>query len=395
MTLFLLGCAALLLLSALFFLLPLRRGRFEDDGTEANLDWYRVRQEELAGEPDESLREDLQLRLLEDRQQGSAAAGSMAARGAFPLWVLPLFMLLFSVALYYRLGAAPDVVIARGLDALDENTSEQQMQRLMDSIRARSARRPGNLSYTALLGRLYLGQGDYARAAAFYGDLARAAPQDPQALAMAAQAEYLARNRELTPQAQMWAEQALAADPHQRTALGLLGMASYESGRYRAAIEYWERLLDMELPGSEGAQMIAGVIRSARSRLGDAAPAAGPADAAAPGPGVTVRVSFPAGADFAASDTVFVLARNALTDSRMPVAVQRLSAGQLPVTLRLDDSKSMAGQKLSELDAVMVLVQVSPDGRPGEANATWLGSLGPLEPSLDPQPRDIVLAPRG
>ena len=78
----------------------------------------------------------------------------------------------------------------------------------------------------------------------------------------------------------------------------------------------------------------------------------------------------------------------------MPVAVQRLQAGQLPVTLRLDDRNSMAGQKLSELTAVMVFVQVSPDGRPGEASATWLGSAGPLAPSLAGEPLQITLEPR-
>ena len=49
---------------------------------------------------------------------------------------------------------------------------------------------------------------------------------------------------------------------------------------------------------------------------------------------------------------------------------------------------------LSELSAVMVFVQVSPDGRPGEASATWLGSAGPLEPSLGAKPLEIMLAPR-
>jgi cytochrome c-type biogenesis protein CcmH len=195
----------------------------------------------------------------------------------------------------------------------------------------------------------------------------------------------------------MRAEQALAVNPHQRTALGLLGMASFEQGKYRAAIEYWERLLAMEAPGSDGANMIAGVIRTARERLGDAPagqPAAQPVqESQAPGgAGVTVRVNAPQGID--PGDTVFVLARNADSDSRMPIAVRRLSAAQLPVTLRLDDSSSMAGQKLSETESVLVVVQVSPDGRPGEASASWLGQAGPLAPAVDAEPIEILLRRR-
>ncbi len=97
----------------------------------------------------------------------------------------------------------------------------------------------------------------------------------------------------------------------------------------------------------------------------------------------------------AATDTVFILARNAASDSRMPIAVQRLQAGQLPVTLRLDDSNSMAGQKLSATESVLVVVQVSPTGTPGEAGATWLGQAGPLAPSADLSPLQILLQPKG
>lgn len=413
MTVFVLVCAALLLVAALFCLWPGAGRRLSAaDQRAANLAWYRLRQAELAGEGDEALKEDVRLRLLEDEQQGKAgnAASDIepeAPGGRFPRWPLLLFLVLFSSGAYYLLGSAPDVMIARQLQSLGESSTPDDMQALMESVQRRSAQRPDNLAYVALLGRYYMGEEDYARAAAVYSELATAAPGDAQALAYAAQAEYLARGRQLTTQAQMWAEQALAIDPAQRTALGLLGMASFEQRQYRGAIEYWERLMATEPPGSQGAQMIASVIQSARAALGEApaAPHSLPAPAdqdastasatAAPGAGVTVRVSFPEDADYAPSDTVFVLARNALSDSRMPVAVQRLSAEQLPVTLRLDDSLSMAGQKLSELESVMVLVQVSPDGRPGDAGATWLGSIGPLAPSLDGAPREIVLAPRG
>ena len=203
----------------------------------------------------------------------------------------------------------------------------------------------------------------------------------------------------------MWAEQALAIQPHQRTALGLLGMASFEQQQYREAIGYWQRLLVTEQPGSESANMINGVIEAARQRLGETGETAVAAahtpqsdgaagDVAASGAGVTVRVALPEGAQVAPSDTVFVLARNAASDSRMPIAVQRLQAGQLPVTLRLDDSNSMAGQKLSATESVLVVVQVSPDGRPGEAGATWLGEAGPLAPSTALEPLEIVLQPR-
>jgi cytochrome c-type biogenesis protein CcmH len=147
--------------------------------------------------------------------------------------------------------------------------------------------------------------------------------------------------------------------------------------------------------------MIAQVMDTARQRLAEVDPAAAntmvnaasQAAATASGVGVTVRVSAPADAAIGAADTVFILARSAATGSRMPIAVQRLTGAQLPITVRLDDSNAMAGQKLSQTPSVIVAVQVSPDGRPGDDNAHWLGQIGPLVPAVDTAPRDIVLRP--
>jgi cytochrome c-type biogenesis protein CcmH len=392
---FLVICGALVLLSGLFYLIPRQRpGTVDADLERANLEWFRLRQSELAQEGNEALQADARLRLLEDEQQVAAAPTETPAAGRrFPLWLLLPLVAVASAGLYYQLGAAADVAIARQLQSLDENTTAEQMDELMQRIESRAAQRPDNLHYTALLGRYYMGQQEYASAATTYEALAQQAPEDAQALAYAAQARYLAAGRSLSDDARLRAEQALAIDPHQRTALGLLGMASFEQGNYRAAVEYWQRLLVMETPGSESARMIAGVIESARQNLGEG-PEVVETPSGAGGAGVSVHVALPDGASVNPGDTVFVLARNADSDSRMPIAVQRLQAAQLPVTLRLDDSNSMAGQKLSETPSVVVLVQVSPDGRPGEANATWMGRAGPLAPGTDSEPLAIVLSPR-
>jgi cytochrome c-type biogenesis protein CcmH len=272
------------------------------------------------------------------------------------------------------------------------------MSDLIADVEARSLQRPENLHYVSLLGRYYMGQEDYARALGHYAALVQAEPEDPQALAYAAQAEYLAAGRTLTATARLRAEQALAADARQRTALGLLGMAAFEEQQYDASIGYWTRLLALESPNSDSRQMIEQMLGASRQQLAASAREGSSPDVVAmaepavvPGAGVTVSVAVPAGATIDPADTVFILARNADSQSRMPIAVQRLTGAQLPVTLRLDDSNSMAGQKLSTASSVIVAVQVSPDGRPGEANAHWLGQAGPVTPSVDDSPLSIVL----
>ena len=75
-------------------------------------------------------------------------------------------------------------------------------------------------------------------------------------------------------------------------------------------------------------------------------------------------------------DTVFVYA---LADdgSRMPLAVQRLKAGQLPATVRLDDSMSMTpGRRLSDFSRVSVDARVSASGQARPAPGDMTGSSG-------------------
>lgn len=393
---FALSCGALILFSSLFFLLPPRkRSHSADEREAANLQWYHLRRKELADGEDQALLSDIQLRLLEDKQSLAVEESSSAPMvEKFPRWFLLPLITIASATLYYYLGAAPDVEISRQFKEISEHSEPEQMQSLIQAIELRSQQRPDNLHYRALLGRYYMGREDYTRAAEVYTSLAEDAPGDDQALAFAAQAKYLASNRELGSSAQMLAEQSLAINPQQRTALGLLGMASFESGQYRAAIEYWQRLLAMEPEGSESAAMIAGVIERAYEKLGvDGIAATEIPSEPIHSAGVNLEIRMPEGAQYSPSDTVFVLARSAQSDSRMPIAVQRLSASDLPLELRLDDSNSMAGQKLSEAESIVVVVQVSPSGQPGEANASWLGNAGPLTPTTDADTQKIVLRP--
>jgi cytochrome c-type biogenesis protein CcmH len=236
--------------------------------------------------------------------------------------------------------------------------------------------------------------------------LAEQAPGDASALALAAQASFLAADRELDQDSQMLAERALSVDPHQRTALGLLGMVAYEKGQYQAAIGYWQRLLVMEDPTSESARMIQGVIARAESALagtGDVAVASAhstdtagrsePAAATASGSGVSIRLQLAAGVDANPTDTVFVFARNPAVQSRMPVAVQRLTVAQLPLSVRLDDSNSMAGQLISELELVNIVARVSPSGQAGAQYATLQAELSALQPDGGEQVHQLVLMP--
>lgn len=379
MTGFLLGVALLLLLA---FGVVFWRGREIQrpaDAGDPNLRWYRQRRAELVDQS-ETLLEEARLRLLED---ADASAGQLAEtvsdRSGVPRWLLA-GVLLLSIAIYWQTGAVEDVLIYEELAALTPEDGDAAREALLARIEARSAAREDNLQYLGLLGRLYMSGENFTAASRSFSRLAEKAPEDPQVLALAAQARFLAADRELDSEAQLLAERALAIDPAQRTALGLLGMASFERGVYTAAVTYWGRLRQLEQPGSPGYEMLGEVIAVARERGGleadtsvaDASDANG--SAVASGPGISVALSLADAAGVDPRAVVFVFARRADASSRMPIAVRRLRAADLPITLRLSDSDAMAGQRLSEAGPVQVSAQLSANGQPGAANALYSGA---------------------
>jgi len=375
------GAIGLLVVAVIgVFLLPkLWAGR---QAGETTLDWLALRDAELSREEPlleqgvSSLRSDAELRVFDELQEGQARDAEGPAAPSRIAWPVGLFlvvvMLTLPPVLYYFLGSYEDVVITEELGALDPS-SRDSVEALVESIVKRSKARPANADYHSILGDYYTAQGAHDQALASYEQLLALFPESPEVLARAAQAEYLGGDRSLSTRARLRAKAALAADPGQRTALGTLGMAAFEAGDYSEAVGFWERLLALEPPGSEGSQMLATLIAEARTQ-GNLEVGEPPALDNNAGLGaITVSVSLPEEVT-ETEGVVFVVARPAGSEQRMPTAVARRGAKELPFSVTLDDSNSMTGQTLSTLSAVDIEVQLSPTGQPGRQNASWVAA---------------------
>lgn len=345
--------------------------------TETNADWLRLRQRELEDESP-SLQEEAALRLIDD---GADETGVMAYEGrAYNLKAQVLGGLLLValvVGLYQQLGGWEDVEIADALANL-ETAQPDDVMALIDRIEVRSEARPDNADYSLLLAEYFLSGNQPNQATRYFDRLVEAGATSPEILGKAAQAEFLSSGRNLSGQARARAEQALAMDPMQSTALATLGMAAFEEADYAQAIEFWQRLRSLEAPGSPGYEMLGQVIERARQELaqsGQAPPVSSPessddvAEASDPGPGVAIEILQPAGEDIPEGAVIFVLARPEGAESGMPIAVVRRQASAWPLSVRLDDSTSMAGQLLSGFSSVSIEVQISINGQPGRTNA--------------------------
>ena len=371
---------ALCALAALFVVgLPMIwRRKLEGETVD---DWLAVRRTETS---DELLLSDAQLRVWDDKETENSAqakADSITAASSRPGYQVALagLIVLATIVLYDRLGAYEDVQITRSIASLDEATPTD-VTALITRIEARSAERPGNLDYQSLLGEYYVATGNAAGALERFEAILAEAPNAPDVLGRAAQAEFVAEGQVLTERARKRAEQALAGDPRQKSALATLAMGSFGAERYQEAIGYMRVLRDLEIPGSEGHQLMISAIAEAESRLSSAGTtevASETSAAEATKAAVTVTVLLPIGVDESAlaGQTVFVIARPAGSTARMPTAVTRIPANSWPLTVSLSDANSMAGQKLSALAKVDLEVQVSPSGQPGLNNASFTGAL--------------------
>ena len=111
--------AGALLFGAVVWVIVLPRYWQRHYPTETNGDWLRLRQRELAGEP-EQLQQEAALRLIEDGivDESPGSEGPIIPSNAAQ-WIGVVVLTLSVVLLYQRLGGWEDVNIARALSDVE------------------------------------------------------------------------------------------------------------------------------------------------------------------------------------------------------------------------------------------------------------------------------------
>ena len=358
-----------------------------DDRIRRNLRLYEQRIAEL----DEDLAEeyisqedyqrqyaDMSRQLLQTVQQLEHAPQAQVARRRWLLWFVPAPLLAF--ALYAVIGAYPDWKISQQLGVLQHAPSQQMFDAKMADINQAMLDRldvkPDQLEYRLMVARYAMNQGDYQQATDHYRILAEILPDDADAQAFLAQAEYLKANRKITADVAQALDRALRIDPYQSTALGLVGIHAFESGDLQGALDAWEKLLSVLPPNSDRAQLIRGGIEEARKRLiaSGELPAVAEDTPVIASEGIRVKVDL--GKDLPEMKpgmTVFVYAK-AASGPPMPLAVQKLTLKQLPATIVLDESMAMMpNMSLGSFDQVIVGARISLSGRPVPQAGDWQG----------------------
>ncbi len=315
-----------------------------------------VREGEMSSQQREAAAEEASRLLLEDtaeadgRQQGKRRGGPWAliiAAGFLPVVVL---------GLYLSWGNPDGLALYR---ELQESPEPSSLENMIDRMQRITQVQPQNGEAWYMLGRAYMSAQQPQAAVQAFGNSIERLGERPEVLAQLAQARFFAAGNELDTHAVNALDRALELDPHEPTALGLLGIAAFEAGDYRAAISHWERLLAGMPPGSAGAQAIQGGIDRARERLGEPV-----SETASDNAVIRVRLEFSpeVRAELDERAVVFLFARDP-NGPPMPLVARRFDLSELPADVTLRSSDAMLPDvRLAPGQSLELIARVSPDG---------------------------------
>lgn len=339
--------------------------------------------EKQAGRLDEDIfvqeKADLERRALEDgtTDQSNAAGG---AAGRLPRLAVTLVVLvpLLSIGIYWLKGT-PDALTGKSQVAATEGANHavtpEQIQAMVAKLAQRLQDNPNDGEGWLMLARSYGALGRFPESAAAFGRASGLLPPNANILADYADTLAMAQGKKLAGDPERIIAQALAVDPQNVKALALAGSAAFERQNYAVAISEWKKIVALVPPDSNVARSIGNSIADAESRSGrvSAMPAVAtvkPPVAGAASVSGQVSLSPALQGKVGAGDVLFIFAR-ALDGSRIPLAMLRKKAAELPVVFTLTDEMAMApSAKLSAHRQVMIGARVSRGGdaiaKPGD-----------------------------
>ena len=250
-----------------------------------------------------------------------------------------LLVVIVVLPLYIMLGAPGQL----DQDSLQERSVEQlykDVQRYMDS-------ESGDADGWRLLANLGMSLGRYDDVVVAYQRLIDMNGEQPELLLGKADAMAMAAGGTLSGQPELLVRRALLADPDNTAALWMLSMSAYSNGELQQAVATWRQLWQL-LDDDQQKLRLRQLLLAADVQ---------------PPPMLLLHLSIaPEATPPEPSLPVFVYAR-VPGGAAMPVAAVKLSAGELPATLLLDDSDMLIeGASLEDYQQLVVSARIATSG---------------------------------
>lgn len=332
--------------------------------------------------------------------------------------VIVLALPLAAVSLYLAIGDTrgllPQAQLASATQQRggeDSPAGHDNFSSVLDNLIARLQKDPGDIEGWVMLGRTYAIMGRYDEASKTYGKLNEIVPDNPQIMSDYADVLAMTNQGNLAGQPTELVTAALKIDPEYPKALALAGTAAFEQNQFAQAAAHWEKLLSVIPADSQLAQSVKGSIQQAKSLASgdtpippgehfaqaeqsqpvksDAVEQSKQSDSKPEEARTTATTSTSISGQvtlnsaltgkFSPNDTLFIYAR-AKTGPRVPLAILRLKASDLPATFTLTDEMAMMPtMKISSFPEVVIEARISKSGQAMAASGDLQGFSDPVK----------------
>lgn len=146
----------------------------------------------------------------------------------------------------YRYVAQGQQALTQFLDQTAEENVTQRNDRYIIHLQSQLRQNPNNGDLWFELGQAYSLNNDFSSAMICYQNAITVLGRKPAILGAMATVEYYQQHQKLTPQATLWINEALQADPKESASLLLLASDAFLNNDPKKAIDYWQQVLDSE-----------------------------------------------------------------------------------------------------------------------------------------------------
>ncbi len=325
---------------------------------------------------------------------GQAGVGKS---GQWMFWPLAAAVPIAAGMLYLTLGT-PAAIDPANRVAAPVAVAEQQapdMQHIVTRIKQQLEQNPEDARGWFMLGRAHLTLGEYENAAVALRKSVDIDDSNVDVKIRLADAIALTQDGSLLGEPAELLKGALEQRPDHPQGLWLYGMAVNEAGDPETAVVIWNKLMPLLSADPKSASEVEQLIANAKQQIaGGSAEENTAADSISNAESLMIEVDVKEGfaEGLPANTAVFVYAK-AMDGPPMPLAVVKLTLGELPLTVTLSDAQAMIdSMKLSAFTEVVVGARISRTGDPIARAGDLFTEISNVDTSRQQGPLKITIS---
>lgn len=270
-----------------------------------------------------------------------------------------------------------------------QQNDSASVDKAIETLKQKLQQDPNNLDDWIFLGRSLLVSERFSEAVTAFAkanELSKGA--NPNVLVSYGEAQGFADGQQFDQNSLNLFTKALQIDPKHERGLWYAGFASYQLEDFENSVAYWQRLIATVPDEQEKVKSALLVyLNDAKQKAGieilsDAEINGSETEAAIQQASSSIIVNASLSdmlkSNVSDTDTVFIYAR-AINGPKMPLALVKMTAGDLPATVTLDDSVSMMpSMALSSMQQVEVIARISKSGQAIMQPGDIFGSVQPI-----------------